>query len=75
MLGIAFLRLGRFAEAETPLWQASTLGDPLGRMKYGDLLRNMSRFDEAIVQREAVFPGLTGEVRLECLRWWGVAEF
>ncbi len=75
LLGLAYLRSGRFAEAETPLLRASTLGDPEGQVEYGNLLRASGRFDDALTHFEAIYSGLTGELQLRCLRWWGTAEF
>lgn len=75
LLGMAYLRSGLFAEAETPLLRASTLGEAEGQVEYGNLLRATGRFDDAAAHFEAICPGLTGELQLRCLRWWGTAEF
>lgn len=75
LLGLAYLRSGRFPEAELPLLRASTLGDPEGQVEYGNLLRASGNFDEALKHFEGIYPGLTGELQLRCLRWWGTSEF
>ena len=75
LLGLALLRTGRFPEAETPLTQAAVLGDPEAQVELGNLLRLMGRFAEATAHFEAISAGLTEELQLRCLRWWGVAEF
>ena len=75
LLGLAYLRSGRFSEAETPLLRASTLGDSEGQVEYGNLLRASGRFEDALTHFEGIYSGLTGELQLRCLRWWGTAEF
>lgn len=75
LLGMAYLWSGRFPEAELPLLRASELGDAEARVEYGNLLRLQGRFPEAIRHFEAISPGLTGELALRALRWWGTAEF
>lgn len=75
LLGLAYLRSGHITEAETPLLRASTLGDQEGQVEYGNLLRASGRFDDALTHFEATYSGLTGELQLRCLRWWGTAEF
>lgn len=75
LLGMSLLWGGRFSEAEMPLMRASEQGDAEARVEYGNLLRLQGRFPEAIRHFEAVTPGLTGELALRALRWWGTAEF
>lgn len=75
LLGLGHLRSGHITEAETPLLRASTLGDQEGQVEYGNLLRASGRFDDALTHFEGIYSGLTGELQLRCLRWWGTAEF
>lgn len=75
LLGLALLRTGRFPEAETPLTQAAVLGDPEAQVELGNLLRLLGRFEEAVSHFETISAGLTGELQLRALRWWGMAEF
>ncbi|GBF07584.1 SARP family transcriptional regulator [Deinococcus aerius] len=75
LLGMAYLWSGRFPEAELPLLRASELGDLEARVEYGNLLRLQGRFAEAIRHFETIAPGLSGELALRALRWWGTAEF
>lgn len=75
LLGLSLLYLGRLEEAELSLTKASLLGDPEGQVELGNTLRLLGRFEEAIAHLEAIASRLTGELQLQCLRWWGVAEF
>lgn len=75
MLGLAFLRSGQLVRAETPLLRAGLLGDQEGQVEYGNLLRALGKFEDAIAHFEHIAPNLTGELHLRCLRWWGTAEF
>ncbi|WP_102127562.1 SARP family transcriptional regulator [Deinococcus planocerae] len=75
LLGISLLNTGRLEEAELALTKASLLGDPEGQVELGNVLRLLGRFEEAASHLQTMAPGLSGEVLLRCLRWWGVAEF
>jgi len=76
MLGISLLRTGQLADAEYPLLRASILGDKEGTVEYGNVLRTLGRFDEAIQHFETVYPELHDhELKLRATRWWGVAQF
>ncbi len=74
LLGLAYLRDGQFLEAELPLLMAARQADPEAGVEYGNLLRVLGRYEEALVQFSDLHPQLTGELALRCLRWWGVAE-
>jgi hypothetical protein len=69
------MRVGRYEEAEVPLTYAACQGDPEGQVEYGNVLRVLGRFAEAIAQFERISDGLSGELQLRALRWWGVAQF
>ncbi|EYB68018.1 SARP family transcriptional regulator [Deinococcus phoenicis] len=75
LLGMAYMASGRFSDAELPLMRASELGNEEARVEYGNLLRLQGRFPEAIRHFETITPGLTGELALRALRWWGTADF
>ncbi|BDP44308.1 hypothetical protein DAETH_42770 (plasmid) [Deinococcus aetherius] len=76
LLGIALLRTGQLAQAESSLHRATILGDPEGTVEHGNLLRLLGRYDEARAHLEEVLSGLPeGELKLRALRWWGVAAF
>ncbi len=73
-LGLAYLRAGHFTEAELPLLLAHRQGQLEASVEYGNLLRVLGHFSEAVQQFTELYPTLTGELALRCLRWWGVAE-
>jgi DNA-binding SARP family transcriptional activator/tetratricopeptide (TPR) repeat protein len=75
LLGIALIRVGRLDDAEVTLTRAAMQGDPEAQVELGNVLRLLGRFREAITHLEGSAPGLTGELHLRCLRWWGVSEF
>ncbi|WP_034385361.1 SARP family transcriptional regulator [Deinococcus sp. YIM 77859] len=75
LLGMAYLWSRLLPEAELPLLRASEQGDAEARVEYGNVLRLQGRFAEAIRHFQAITPGLTGELALRALRWWGTAEF
>ena len=75
LLGISYIRLGRFEEAELSLTRAAMLGDLEGSVELGNVLRLLGRFDEAVAHFESITPSLSGELLLRAWRWWGVSEF
>ncbi|KEF33426.1 SARP family transcriptional regulator [Deinococcus sp. RL] len=75
LLGMAYQGSGRFQQAELPLMRAMEQGDEEARVEYGNVLRLLGRFSEAIRHFAAITPGLTGELALRAQRWWGTAEF
>ncbi|MFC5850226.1 hypothetical protein [Deinococcus petrolearius] len=74
ILGISLLRTGQFAAAQEPLEVATALGDPEATVEYGNLLRATGQLHGAARHFQDVLPGLTGELRLRALRWYGVTR-
>ena len=75
VLGLAYGRSGHFEQADRPLLQSSKAGDQEGQVEYGNLLRQMGRFEDAIAHFGEIMPKLTGELLLRAQRWCGTAEF
>jgi len=75
LYGVALMRVGRLEDAEVALTHAACQGEPEGQVEYGNLLRLLGRFAEAVTQFERIWDGLAGELQLRALRWWGVAQF
>lgn len=75
ILGLAYLRSGRYLDAESPLTQASVLGDQEASVEYGNLLRVTGRLQQACNHFEKIVPALEGELKFRAERWWGVAQY